>query len=303
MTIHAMTSVKQPLGRDRGGDGDGSRPSLTRAIIGAFALLLVSSSSTVAAWAASRAELWSRWQANEPSSSLRIDHSAWDRFLAAFVALDANGISRVAYGRVASPDRIALRAYIQSLSAVPVSRLSRAEQLPYWINLYNALTVETVLEHYPVRSIRAINISPGWLSVGPWGRKVITIEGEAVSLDDIEHRILRPIWRDPRIHYALNCASLGCPNLQPRAFTADNTEALLEAAARAYVNHPRGARIENGRLKVSSIYVWYGADFGGTDASVLAHLSRYAEPELRAALGRIHRIDSDDYDWSLNDAR
>lgn len=303
MTIHAIVSVKRLVGRGRRSDGDGSRPSLTRSVAGALALLLVSSCSTVAAWAASRAELWSRWQANQPSSSLRIDHSAWDRFLAGYVGLDANGISSVAYGHVTAPDRIALRAYIQSLAAVPINQARRAEQLPYWINLYNALTVQTVLEHYPVRSIRAINISPGWFSVGPWGRKVITIEGEAVSLDDIEHRILRPIWRDPRIHYALNCASLGCPNLQGRAFTANNTEGLLEAAAHAYVNHPRGAHIENGRLRVSSIYVWYGSDFGGTDAGVLAHLSRYAEPELRAALGRIHRIDSDDYDWSLNDAR
>jgi hypothetical protein len=160
-----------------------------------------------------------------------------------------------------------------------------------------------VLEHYPVDSIRKIAISPGLFSAGPWGKKLVTVEGKALSLDDIEHRILRPIWRDPRIHYAVNCAALGCPNLQPEAFTADNEEALLERAAHDYVNHPRGATVADGKLTVSSIYVWYQADFGGTDRGVIAHLQHYAAPALAAALAPIERIGADRYDWSLNDAR
>ncbi len=165
-----------------------------------------------------------------------------------------------------------------------MSALRRPEQLAYWINLYNALTVQVVLDHYPVASIHDIAISPGLLAIGPWDKPLIEIEGAAVSLNDIEHRILRPIWRDPRIHYAVNCASIGCPDLQARAFTAETAEALLEAAARAYVNHPRGARVEAGELTVSSIYAWYREDFGGTEAGVIAHLKRYAAPELAKAL-------------------
>ncbi len=168
--------------------------------------------------------------------------------------------------------------------------------------LYNALTVKVVLDHYPVDGIRDIDFSPGLFADGPWDKKLVEIEGEDVSLNDIEHRILRPIWRDPRIHYAVNCASIGCPNLQPTAFTAANTDALLAAAAQAYVNHPRGARVEGGKLIVSSIYVWFQEDFGGNDAGVISHLRRYADPGLRSRLSRIERIGDHFYDWSLNGA-
>ena len=175
--------------------------------------------------------------------------------------------------------------------------------MAYWINLYNALTVDTVLNHYPVGSIRDISISPGLFNRGPWDRKLVTVEGQALSLNDIEHRILRPIWHDPRIHYAVNCASLGCPNLANTAYDGSHLDAMLDAAARAYVNNPRGAAVHDGKLTVSSIYRWYEADFGSTDAGVIAHLKRYAEPPLAAALNGISAIADDHYDWRLNDAR
>ena len=95
-----------------------------------------------------------------------------------------------------------------------------------------------------------------------WKKKLLTIEGEEVSLNDIEHRILRPIWRDPRIHYAVNCASIGCPNLVSTPFTAENTEALLDQGARNYINHPRAVNISSkGKVTVSSIYSWFESDF------------------------------------------
>ncbi len=130
--------------------------------------------------------------------------------------------------------------------------------------------------------------------------ELITIKGEALTLDDIEHRILRPIWLDARIHYAVNCASLGCPNLQRQAFTAANTESLLETAAREFINHPRGAKVEDGRLVVSSIYDWFEDDFGGNDRGVIEHLKIYAETDLRRALSNLDRISDDRYDWQLN---
>lgn len=254
------------------------------------------------AWAAPKAELWPRWAANDPASARTVDHAAWGGFLAAHVSTGPDGINRLAYGRVSAADRGSLKAYVGRLAAEPVSTLNRAEQRALWINLYNALTVDVVLDHHPVASIRDIDISPGLFSDGPWGRKLVAIEGENVSLDDIEHRILRPVWRDPRLHYALNCASLGCPNLLAKPFTAANADELLDIAARAYVNHPRGAHVSEGKLVVSSIYAWFEADFGGSDAGVIAHLKRFAAPELRAALDGVTRIDDDAYDWRLNDA-
>lgn len=252
--------------------------------------------------AAPRAELWPRWQAHDPASSATIDYQAWGDFLARYVETDAHGIHRVAYAEVVPADRARLDADLDRLAAVAISSYPRTEQLAYWINLYNALTVQIVLEHYPVGSIRDIDVSPGLFSDGPWGKKVITVEGEPLSLDDIEHRILRPIWRDPRVHYALNCAALGCPNLQPRPFGAATLETQLDEAARGFVNHPRGVSIEGGELEVSSIYHWFEEDFGGDEAGVIAHLRTYAAPDLRAELDRFTAIDDHAYDWRLNDA-
>ncbi len=253
--------------------------------------------------AAPKPDLWEHWVAHDEASIVTVDHSAWDRFLDTYVTTGADGINRVAYAGVAPQDRQSLTGYVALLAQAPVGGLRRAEQLALWLNLYNALTVMLVLDHYPVASILDIDISPGFFSNGPWDKKLVEVGGETVSLNDIEHRILRPIWKDPRIHYALNCAALGCPNLSRRAFTGDTVDAMLGEAARAYVNHPRGARIENGRLTVSSIYDWYEDDFGGGERGVIEHLKRYAGPALGAALAGIDDIDGDGYDWSLNEAR
>lgn len=265
-------------------------------------LLVLACVSVQKAYAAPTAELWPRWERHDATTTRQVDHGAWDTFLQRYLRPAPDGLHRLAYGAVNASDRTGLLAYLQALQAVPVSQLNRAEQFAYWINLYNAQTVYTVLAHYPVPSILRIKTSPGVFTRGPWGDRALRVEGEALSLDDIEHRILRPIWRDPRIHYGVNCASVGCPNLAARAYTAANAGDLLEAGARAFVNHPRGARVEEGRLRVSSIYVWFKADFGGDDAGVIAHLGRYATPALAAQLDGIRRVSGHDYDWSLNDA-
>jgi len=257
---------------------------------------------SLAALAAPSAELWARWD-KSAANKVGISHAEWDVFLGKYVKPGGDGLNRVAYGKVSPADRASLTGYLKRLQDVKPTQYSRAEQRAYWINVYNATAVNTVLEHYPVESITKINISPGLFAKGPWKKKQLTIEGEAVSLDDIEHRILRPIWKDPRTHYSVNCASVGCPNLATQAWTAGNTEQLLEAGARAYVNSPRGAAVENGKLVVSSIYVWFQDDFGGDDAGVIAHLKKYAEPALAKKLAGVSRIGSDRYDWTLNDAK
>jgi hypothetical protein len=253
-----------------------------------------------AAGAAPKSQLWDRWAAHDPDSTAIIDHDAWNQLLQRYVVGNPDGINRFAYQMLYDfpYDRKRLREYLDAMSKIEISRYNRDQQRAYWINLYNALTIDVVLTEFPVYSIR--DITSGLFSAGPWGRSLVTVEDEELTLDDIEHRILRPVWQDPRIHYAVNCASLGCPNLQNQAFTAANTEDLLNKGAVEYVNHPRGAQVVDGELQVSSIYDWFEADFGGSEAGVIEHLKQYANDELRAALEGIDEIDNDHYDWKLN---
>jgi hypothetical protein len=253
------------------------------------------------AYGAPKAELWARWQQHDPKNTQTIDHTAWDTFLKKYVAaMHPSGVNRVRYSTVTAEDKQRLKDYVDSLQTLPISRYNRQEQKAYWINLYNAFTVQVILAHAPVESIRDIDISPGLFSDGPWGAKLLTIEGEKVSLDDIEHRILRPIWKDNRVHYAVNCASIGCPNLAPVAYTPQNIEQLLEQGAREYVNHPRGAAFKNGKLQVSSIYVWFQEDFGGSIDGVLDHLRQYAQGQLAEDLQAYRGAVKHAYDWRLN---
>lgn len=272
-------------------------------LVGAITLAMTATLIAVPAQAAPKADLWARWQKHDPASRQQIDHAPWDRFLKQYVvANDPSGIHRVRYHAVTPEDRKNLRGYLQALQTTAVSNHNRAEQRAYWINLYNSATVDLILGRFPVASIRDINISPGLLARGPWGAKLFSVEGEKLSLDDIEHRILRPIWKDNRVHYALNCASLGCPNLQPAAYTAAATEELLERGAREFINHPRGVAIQNGRLRVSSIYVWFQEDFGGDAEGLMEHWQQYANPRLADALGKYTGGLAHDYDWRLNGA-
>jgi hypothetical protein len=270
-------------------------PSLTLVLPLVFAAALP-------ARAAPEADLWPRWQAHDAGSTARIDHGAWAAFLERYLVVRQDGVNRVRYAAVSEADRRKLDAYLERLAGVEISTYSRPVQFAYWVNLYNALTIDIVLDHYPVDSIRDIDISPGWFANGPWGAELVTVEGTALTLNDIEHRILRPIWQDPRIHYAVNCASIGCPDLRADPYTAAELDRQLDAAARGYVNDARGAEVRDGALTVSKIYTWYQEDFGDSDAGVIRHLKRYADPELAQALDGVSEIADSRYDWSLNEA-
>ncbi len=248
------------------------------------------------------AELWPRWQTHDPNSAVIVDHADWGLLLKRYVVANhPSGINRFRYSSVSAGDRQALKNYLRMMQAVSVSALNRNEQKAYWINLYNALTVDVILDHYPIKTIRDIDISPGFFSNGPWDAKLLTIEGQKVSLNDIEHRILRPVWRDNRVHYAVNCASLGCPNLQPQPFTSHNLDMLLEKAARDYINHPRGLSFPSGKLRISSIYVWFKEDFGGSEEGIILHLEKYLTPEKLEELAAAQKKMSHHYDWDLNE--
>ena len=272
---------------------------LAKGLVFALVAILLAISS---AMAAPKSKLWLRWEAHDPTSQIVIDHGSWSRLLSVYTHPAEDGVTRFDYAGLAGADRPALDAYIAQLAGTPVGLLNRDEQLAYWINFYNALTVQVVLDHYPVSSILKINVSPGFFAIGPWGKKLVTVESEALSLDDIEHRILRPIWQDPRIHYGVNCASIGCPNLLPVAYTSATVDRLLTENAIAYVNHPRGVYFQGGALWVSNIYDWFQEDFGNSETGVLAHLREFAAPDLKARLRLVLDIGGYDYDWSLNAA-
>jgi hypothetical protein len=234
-----------------------------------------------------------------------VDYSAWDSMLKAYLRPAEDGLVRLAYRRMKAEAHGTLKAYIRRLEAVKVPTLDRDEQFAYWSNLYNAKTIDIVLDHYPVKSIRDINLGGGLVALvvgGPWKAKVVEVGGEKLSLDDIEHTILRGRFQDHRVHFAVNCASVGCPNVSRDAFTGAGLDDHLNRNARAFVNSPRGVRLVGGKVQVSSIFNWFKSDFGGTDAGVLEHLRRYAEPPLAAKLAGVTKIDDYFYDWSLNDA-
>ena len=262
-----------------------------------FTLLL---SAALPAGAAQKAQTIAKWDASDETSTAVIDHSAWQGLLDTYlVSDDPAGINLFDYAalKASDADRKALSGYLKYLAGIDPRSYSRDEQMAYWINLYNALTIFVIVPRYPVASIK--DIKSGIIDFGPWNLELFPLQGDKLTLNQIEHGILRPIWKDPRVHYAVNCASIGCPNLAAQAYRADNLEALLEQGATDYINHPRGAQVKNGELVVSSIYDWFQEDFGGNTAGVLAHLMQYAEPELAAALADFDSFD-DYYDWDLN---
>jgi len=240
-----------------------------------------------------------------------VDHSAWDKLLKSYVVSDPTGLNRIRYKAFKAGGHADLKAYINSLETTRPTQLDRPEQFAYWANLYNAKTIDVVLDAYPVSSIRKISISGGLFDLikksvgagGPWKAKILKVEGENLSLDDIEHEIMRPLFKDPRVHYAVNCASIGCPNLQPEAFTRAKLEAMLDAGAKAFINSPRGFQINGNSITASSIFSWFKVDFGGTDAGVLSHASKYAAPKLKQRLEAASKISDFAYDWSLNDVQ
>jgi len=227
-------------------------------------------------------------------------HADWTDILQAYTQPSDDGINLFDYGALKDneADRAKLDAYIDRIANRDWESLPRKEQFVSWANLYNAVTIRHMIERYPVKSIRS-----GYIT-GPWKKVGVEVPGRGfVSLDDMEHAILRAEWDEPRIHYMVNCASIGCPNLRARAWEATQTlDAELDAAARAFVNSERGVRIRrDGRLQVSRIYKWFEEDFGGSEEGVIDHILQYADDGLAKQIRARPDIRSHMYDWDLND--
>ncbi|MBD1565321.1 DUF547 domain-containing protein [Vibrio sp. S12_S33] len=254
-----------------------------------LALCLTLSSTNVLS--APKSKLWDYWNHSNEESIQTISHQVWQTTLDSYLIKD-NHNNLFDYKNVNSKDKTDLEQYISQLSKLDPREYTKAEQYAYWVNLYNALTVNLVVDNYPISSITKLG---GLFSFGPWEQKIITINQKELTLNDIEHRILRPIWKDPRTHYAVNCASLGCPNLQKQAFTAKNTELLLKKSAVEFINSEKGVKLTNDKLVLSSIYDWFSEDFG-TKQQLFQHLARYNK-----TLKDTERDVSYHYDWKLND--
>ena len=227
-----------------------------------------------------------------------ISHEAWGDLLQTYVHQSDDGVNRVDYGALKdnAADSAKLDNYIDQFADLSFDDMTRDEQFAAWANLYNAVTVQYIIGEYPLDSIKP------WYSTGPWKKIKVEADGRELSLDAIEHDVLRVKWADdPRLHYSINCASYGCPNLRRDAWVAETLNEDLDGAARDYVNHPRGVTVrERGGLEVSSIYDWFQKDFGGSEASVIDHLLKYADEDLAADIRANNDIRGYEYDWSLN---
>lgn len=264
--------------------------------------MFVCTAFTAAALGAQKPELIPFWDESDEQSTALVDHSTWQSLLNTYLKQHVSGVNRFDYAslKASTHDISALNAYLDDLQAIDPRSYTRIEQKAYWINFYNALTVKVVVDEYPVDSIKEIHES--WIPrSGPWGDVHAKVAGRYLTLDNIEHGILRPIWKDDRIHYAVNCASIGCPNLATQAYTAANLDSLLDAGARAYVNHPRGVDIvDDDFIVLSSIYDWWVFDFGNSEEGVIAHLLKYADADLAAQLKDFSGAIDYEYDWNLN---
>jgi Protein of unknown function, DUF547 len=243
-------------------------------------------------------------------------HSAWTALLKKHVVLMQQArASQLRYAGMAV-DRSTLKAYLASVAAVTPAAFqgfSRTQQMAFLINAYNAATVELVLTRYPdLASIKDVT----GLFGNPWKQKIVPLLGTTMTLDQIEHETLRARGRydDPRIHFAVNCASVGCPMLREEAYVAERLDAQLEEQARRFMSDRSRNRwnAERQRLEVSKIFDWYGEDFrlGHQGiASLAAFMARHADvlADVPADRERIRAMKTDiaflDYDWKLNDAR
>lgn len=240
------------------------------------------------------------WTASNEQNTSQVDHSKWQIILN-FYLLKAAGtdINLFDYDAMSKEHKHLLEDYLIFLQAIDPRQLTRDQQLAYWINLYNAVTVNLIVDSYPTDSIR--NIGQDIPGFGPWDDKVVEIVTQTLTLNQIEHGILRSNWQDNRIHYAINCASVGCPSLSLNVYKAKTLEAQLNDAAKGFIKHSRAVQWVSGELQLSSIYDWFIDDFGGDERGVISHIQQYSTPEQAGKLavykGDIHY----DYDWRLND--
>lgn len=223
------------------------------------------------------------YTSNTTAITKSIDHQKWNRLLQKHVTANGNvdylGLKK---------DLIQLQTYLDELSAnVPQKSWSKNAVLAYWINAYNAFTVKLILDHYPVKSIKDIK--------RPWDQEFIVLGNRTYSLGDIEHEILREM-NEPRIHFAINCASFSCPELANKAYTEQNLEQQLDTAAKTFVNDKTKNMIKADYIEISKIFKWFSGDFE-TQGTLIDFLNKYSTLKI----DNDAKVKYKDYNWSLNE--
>ncbi|OWP63173.1 hypothetical protein CDA63_10715 [Hymenobacter amundsenii] len=212
-------------------------------------------------------------------------HAAFDKLLKKYV----NSQGRVNYKGFKSEEK-AFNDYLAQLSKNPPTAAdSKAEQMAFWINAYNAYTIRLILDNYPLKSIKDIG--------EPWKKVFFSIGGEKMSLDNIEHGILRKKFNDPRIHFALVCASISCPPLRPEAYSAARLSAQLDDQARDFLNNPGKNKLTASSAQLSSYFDWYKDDWNQNGQSVVKWVNKYAKTKIDSNT----KISFMDYNWNLNE--
>ncbi len=210
------------------------------------------------------------------------DHRPFHKLLQQYV--NANG--DVNYKGIKS-DIATLNAYVESLSQSKPSTMSQSEQLAFWINAYNAFTLKLIADNYPVKSIT--NLEGG----KPWDKKWIKLNGQTLSLNQIEHEIIRPAFKEPRIHFAVNCAASSCPPILNQAFSPGNLNTNLHNSTKDFINNPAYNKIAKDKIQVSKIFEWYADDFG----NLIEFLNKYSAVKIDPNAS----VEFLEYDWALNE--
>jgi len=240
-------------------------------------------------------------------SAAPFSHDRFDQVLQEYVHDD--GLVRYA---ALAEDRALLDAYVDSLGhyspeSHPDRFPSREHELAYWINAYNAFVLRGVIDAYPIASVKDAFVLSGFFN-----RQIFVAGGREMTLDHVENKIIRPTYQDPRIHFAVNCAALSCPQLENRAFTGSQLDARLEGALTRFAQDSNHVRLQDKRLYLSKILDWYGADFTAwfppdrpnpeTMPTIVNYLRPYLPADLAAGLTEDIAIEYNDYDWALNEA-
>jgi hypothetical protein len=217
------------------------------------------------------------------TNSKPIDHKQWNALLQKHVS-DNGNVDYIGFQK----DQVALQSYLELLSKnLPEKSWAREAILAYWINAYNAYTVKLILDNYPVKSIKKID--------NPWDREFFTLGTKKYSLGEIEHKILRKM-NEPRIHFAINCASFSCPNLANEAYTEDKLEQQLTHVTKRFINDNSKNTIATNKADISQLFDWFSGDFK-KNGSVIDFINKYSKVQINAKA----KISYKEYNWNLNE--
>jgi len=223
------------------------------------------------------------------SDSKTINHDSWTDLLTKYVTpegfVDYEGFKK---------DKDELKTYLDLISDNPPKEDQSDEyKMAYWINAYNAFTIDLIVDNYPLQSIKKISDGAPMID-SPWDIKFFKIGGVEFDLNTIEHGILRKEYSEPRVHFAVNCASISCPKLLDEAFTPEKLDAQLEAQAHYFINNTAKNKISESKISISKIFNWFAVDFK-SDGGASAFIQKYVDTDITKA-----EVSYLDYDWNLN---